>query len=74
MKMHRTKESQSLRGTTVDVRLQGELYRRGLVDDAMPDASGIWLAAEGHHTREYIDKAMGYNIWTSLYPHPGERK
>lgn len=74
MGMHRTTEWQSLRGTIIDVRLHGEFYRRGLVDDVMPDASGVWLAANGHHPREYIDKARGYNIWTSLYPRTPMRK
>jgi len=39
-----------------------------LVEDAMPDASGIWLAADGAFGRELIEKAEGYEIWTTLHP------
>jgi hypothetical protein len=30
----------------------------------MPDASGFWLASDGVYTREFIDKASGYQVWT----------
>jgi len=65
---HRTDEWQSLPGATVEVRRRGEQYRSGLVEDAMPDASGIWLAADGAFGRELIEKAEGYEIWTTLHP------
>jgi hypothetical protein len=51
----------------VEVRLLGEPYRRGIVDMAMPDSSAIWLAAEGVHGREFIDKTAGFEIWSDLY-------
>lgn len=66
--LHRTDQWQSLVGEIVEVRLHGTLYRRGLVDDAMPDASGIWIAQEAASLREYISKGSGFEIWTSLYP------
>jgi hypothetical protein len=65
---HRTDEWQSLPGAMVEVRRRGEEYRSGVVEDAMPDASGIWLAADGALGRELIEKAEGYEIWTALYP------
>lgn len=46
----------------VDVYLNGRLYRRGLVDDVMLDASGFWLAAEGAYLREYIARGSGYHV------------
>ena len=67
-RMHVTDQWQSLAGTVVEVRIGGELYRDGLVDAAMADASGFWLAADGADTREFIDVASGYQVWTSLYP------
>ncbi|MCU1635803.1 MAG: hypothetical protein JWQ68_1042 [Cryobacterium sp.] len=67
MAMCCTNEWQSLRGRLVNVHLHGESYRQGVVDDAMPDASGIWLAANGFHPRELVEKVRGYDIWTSLY-------
>lgn len=66
--LHPTDQWQSLPGNVVEVRLQGNLYRRGLVDAAMPDASGLWLAADGTGSRQFIDKASGYLVYTSLYP------
>lgn len=66
--MHRTDQWQSLVGEIVDVRLQGVLYRRGVVDEAMPDGSGLWLAPETVSQREFIDAASGFEVWTSLYP------
>ena len=66
--MHRTDQWQSLVGETVEVRVDGELYCRGTVDAAMPDASGLWIAAEGAFERRYIDAASGFEIWTCLYP------
>lgn len=66
--MHVTDQWQSLVGTVVEVRIRGELYRHGLVDAAMADASGFWLAADGADTREFIDATFGYQVWTNLYP------
>ncbi|TQJ62108.1 hypothetical protein FBY31_4491 [Arthrobacter sp. SLBN-100] len=66
--MHRTDQWQSLVGKIVQVRLVGEFYRQGLVEDAMPDASGLWIAPEGAFEREFIDAASGFEVWTSLYP------
>ena len=46
----------------VDVYMNGTHYRRGVVDDVMPDASGFWLAAEGAALREFIDRSSGYQV------------
>jgi hypothetical protein len=66
--MRPTDQWQSLVGEIVEVRLVGEVYRKGLVDDAMPDASGLWIAREGAAQREFIDAASGFEVWTSRYP------
>lgn len=66
MTLHLSTEWQSVRGETVEVRLGKSLYRVGLVDEVMPDASGVWLAADGLQSREFIEKARGYSLWTSL--------
>ncbi|PRB41100.1 hypothetical protein CQ020_14485 [Arthrobacter sp. MYb23] len=66
--MHRTDQWQSLVGETVEVRLDGEVYCIGLVDAAMHDASGLWIAAEGAFERKFIDAASGFEVWTCLYP------
>lgn len=66
--MHPTDQWQSLVGEIVEVRLNGEVYRRGLVDNAMPDASGLWIAPDGAVQREFIEAASGFQVWTRLYP------
>ena len=66
--MHCTDQWQSLVGATVEVWLDGVLYRRGFVDAAMPDGSGLWLAPEAVLQREFIDVTSGFEVWTSLYP------
>jgi hypothetical protein len=68
--LHRTHQWQSVLGETVEV-WHGKLYRQGLVDATMPDASGLWIAPEGAFQREFIDAASGFEVWTTLYPHPG---
>jgi hypothetical protein len=67
MTTHRAVEWQSMRGEFVEVRIGGKPYRRGFVDDAMPNGSGLWLASDGILARQFIDKADGYSIWTRLY-------
>ena len=65
--MRRTDQWQLLPGKTVEVRCQGQIYRRGRVDDAMPDGSGLWLEAHAGRTREFIDKAPGFDVWVSAH-------
>lgn len=57
-----------LAGAVVEVRMGHKLYRRGLVDDVMPDGSGLWLASEGADPREFILRDDGYRVWSHLYP------
>lgn len=66
--MHRTDRWGFLIGEIVEVWLDGGLYRRGLGDDAMPNDSGLGIAPEALCRREYIDAALGFEVWTSLYP------
>lgn len=55
--MHCTAQWKDLEGQVVEVFLNGRNYRRAFVDAAMPDSSGLWLAADGAQPREYIEKA-----------------
>jgi hypothetical protein len=66
--LHVTDQWQSLQGNVVEVRLQGNLYCSGLVDAAMADGSGLWLAANGAMPREFIEKTSGNHVYTRLYP------
>ena len=54
---------QNLVGARVEVRRQGAVVREGLVDDAMPDSSALWIAADGFSNRELIAAAEGYEVW-----------
>jgi hypothetical protein len=65
--MHRTDQWQALVGEILEVRLDGEAYRKGLVDDAMPNASGLWIALETAFQQEFIDSASGFEVWTSAF-------
>lgn len=49
-------------GSLVEVRFNGGIYRQGLIDDVMGDASGFWLAPDGVHSREYIERARGFEL------------
>lgn len=62
--MRRTDEWESLAGTVVDVYLDHDLHRRGMVEGVMPDSSGLWIAAQGSWSREFVDKASGFTVWT----------
>ncbi len=66
--MYRTDQWQSLVGEIVEIWRGGVVYRKGLVDDAMADASGLWMASEGVFEREFIAASCGFEVWTSLYP------
>jgi hypothetical protein len=56
----------TLHGTAVEIWLHGRLYRRGLVDAVMPDESGLWLAADGSDSREFISISAGDEIRACL--------
>lgn len=66
--IHPTDQLQSLVGEIVEVRLDGALHRPGVVDEAMLDGSGLWLAPEAVIQREFKDAASGFEVLTSLYP------
>ncbi len=51
-----------LKGQVVEVRHNCRPYRRGWVEDSMPDGSGLWLAAYGSAGRELIWQGEGYSI------------
>lgn len=59
----RKREWRGLIGNVVEVHLDGQVYRRGLVDDVMPDSSGLWIALDANSPREYLDAASGFEVW-----------
>lgn len=54
-----------LPGTTVEIRRNGEHLRTGLVDEATPDSTMLWLVHDGVHSRTLIEKTEGYEVWTT---------
>lgn len=58
-------EWHSLKGQMVDVHVNGRFHRRARVEDAMPDGSGVWLAAHGIAERELIWQGEGLTLHVS---------
>ena len=50
-------------GARVEIRQCGRYVRTGIVDDAMPDSSALWLAPEGVHPRTMYEAALLYEAW-----------
>ena len=50
-------------GTPVEIRKDFSIVRAGIVDDAMPDSSALWLAADSTYGRELFAAADGYQVW-----------
>ncbi len=43
------------------------MVRAGVVDEAMPDSSALWLAADAAGERKLFSAAEGYEVW--IRPH-----
>jgi hypothetical protein len=50
-------------GDIVEIRRNEDVVRRGIVEEEMPDGSGLWLAADVTDRREYFHKDLGYVLW-----------
>lgn len=57
------KEWNLLIGAPVEITRWGALVRAGIVEDAMPDSSLLWVAAEGVQGRELFCAADNYEVW-----------
>jgi len=53
----------NLIGLAVEVRQNGEVVHRGVVEDVSMDSSNIWIASEGASGRKLYDKGSGYQVW-----------
>lgn len=49
-------------GTPVEIWQDFRFVRSGIVEDAMPDSSAVWLAADGNHGRTIFTAAEGYQV------------
>lgn len=61
--LRRTEDWQNRVGDIVEVRLNCDVVRRGIVEEEMPDGSGLWLSADATDRREYFHKELGYELW-----------
>jgi hypothetical protein len=50
-------------GALVEIRRYDQAVRTGFVEDAMPDSSVLWIAADGVHPRNMYDAAENYTAW-----------
>jgi hypothetical protein len=49
----------------VEIRHNGQVIRTGLVEDAMPDSSAVWIAADATHPRRMFEAAQGHQVWVT---------
>lgn len=52
-------------GVPVEVRKGLHTVRSGVVDNAMPDSSAVWIAGDANGGRALFTAADGYEVWIS---------
>jgi len=50
-------------GARVQIRRGNQVIRTGIVENAMPDSSVLWLAADGIHLRQMYVADENYAAW-----------
>lgn len=50
-------------GEIAEIRRDEYIVRRGIIEEVMPDGSGLWLAADLNRGREYFHKDLGFELW-----------
>lgn len=73
MTAYRHNEWRQLVGAFVEIRQDYKAVRRGFVDDAMPDSSALWLAADEFHSRAIFEAAEGHVAWVEPQELTGEQ-
>ncbi|MBT2250280.1 hypothetical protein JHV56_16395 [Arthrobacter sp. BHU FT2] len=56
----------------VEIRLHGQTIRTGFIEDAMPDSSVVWIAADQHGPRQMFESCEGHQIWVTPQPLSGD--
>ena len=64
MPLMRSTDWPSLIGASVEIRKNTRTVRVGVVDEAMPDSSVLWLGSHGAQPRALYEAAAGYEAWT----------
>jgi len=54
-----------LLNTFVEIRLNGQVLRTGFVEDAMPDSSALWIAANKDGPRQMFEASQGHQVWVT---------
>lgn len=67
MDAYRYEDWSQLVGTPVEIRKDSKMVRAGVVDDAMPDSSALWLAADATGGRALFTAAESFEVW--IRPH-----
>lgn len=63
MNNHKHTHWEDLIGALVEIRQNGTVVRAGIVDDAMPDGSAIWINADSSHPRRFYEKSEGFLVY-----------
>ncbi|WP_461175156.1 hypothetical protein M1D93_20735 (plasmid) [Arthrobacter sp. Z1-9] len=58
-------EWNKLINTRVEIRQNGRVIRTGIVEEAMPDSSALWIAADSHGPRQMFEMAQGHQAWVT---------
>lgn len=63
MTKHKHTHWEDLIGALVEVRHNGQIVRTGIVDEAMPDGSAIWVTSDSKLSRRIYEKAEGFLVY-----------
>ncbi|MFC9769867.1 MULTISPECIES: hypothetical protein [unclassified Pseudarthrobacter] len=63
MTKHKHTHWEDLIGAPVEVRHNGQIIRAGIVDEAMPDGSAIWVTSDSRQSRRIYEKAEGFLVY-----------
>jgi len=72
VKLAKARSWSQLVGEWIEIWQAGQHLRSGLVVDAMPDSSALWLAADGVNPRKAFEKSEGHEAWLEWGRHGGE--
>ena len=65
MTLHFQHEWQPVVGQFVEIRLNFNVVRRGIVDAVTNDDQIMWIAADGSLPRMMFERSDGYHLWIS---------
>jgi hypothetical protein len=49
----------------VEIRHNGHVIRTGFVEDAMPESSALWIAADANNSRQMFEASQGHEAWVT---------